>query len=389
MRYLVLTVDYEVFGNGTGDVRRHVVEPTERMARLAERYGAPLTVFFEAEEYLAFERETGQLEPLLGYSPARLMREQVADLSRCGHDFQLHIHPQWHGAFYAGGKWRLRWDKETVDDLLPTIEDTRCFVLARKALLESLASGNGRGHRVMAYRAGGFSARPGGKLLTALAENGFEIESSLVKGLHRSSPHYALDYRDVRTPQRLWRIGSDVGVEDLDGPLWEIPIYSVMGRRYQQATLRRLRAKFSRHVPQQQQGATVRRFVDPRHPVRVLRSFWEPVPIKLDFHNLGPVQLLRMIDGAGWTGAHGPLDVMVSIGHTKEHIDDQAFERFLALVAADPGVKVVTFSELGRLLRELPVCPKEWPHSVDGGIGPSVGEAGKLAPALACVRQET
>ena len=27
-RFLVLTVDYEIFGNGSGDVRQHVMQPT-------------------------------------------------------------------------------------------------------------------------------------------------------------------------------------------------------------------------------------------------------------------------------------------------------------------------------------------------------------------------
>jgi len=55
-RHVVISVDYEIFGNGEGDVRQHTVDPTNRMARLCEKYGAPLTVFFEVEEYLAFEK---------------------------------------------------------------------------------------------------------------------------------------------------------------------------------------------------------------------------------------------------------------------------------------------------------------------------------------------
>ena len=54
MRYLVLTVDYEIFGIGTGDVRKHVIDPTDQMVRSCDRYGVPLTVFFEVEEYLHF-----------------------------------------------------------------------------------------------------------------------------------------------------------------------------------------------------------------------------------------------------------------------------------------------------------------------------------------------
>lgn len=350
MRYLVLTVDYEVFGNGTGDVRSHAVGPAERMARACDRHQVPLTVFFEAEEYIAFERHSHELDRALGYDPARLMREQAADLTRRGHDLQLHLHPQWYGAVYVSGHWTLLRDKETVDHLFETVEEVGTYIGERKALLECLASTSGRTHRVMAYRAGAFSARPGQKLLAGLAEHGFEIESSVVKGLHQRDGYYSLDYRDVQTPRWMWRVESDVGQEQPEGSIWEIPIHSVMGRRYRQATWNRLRAKFSSNVPREHRREMVDRFANPRHPLRVLKSLWEPVPIKLDFHNLSPSGLVRLIRTAEWRPEHGPLDVLVLIGHTKEHCDDGAFARFLEIVAADRDLKVVSFTELGRLL---------------------------------------
>jgi hypothetical protein len=101
-RHLVITVAYEVFGNGTGDVRQHVVEPMERMARVADEFGLPITIFFEAEEYLAFARHADVLKQALGYDPAQLMREQCVALARRGHDLQLHLHPQWAGAELGG-----------------------------------------------------------------------------------------------------------------------------------------------------------------------------------------------------------------------------------------------------------------------------------------------
>ncbi|MCX6879080.1 MAG: hypothetical protein NTW21_35525 [Verrucomicrobia bacterium] len=41
---------------------RHVTGPTERMARICEMFGMPLTRFYAAEEYLVFERERGRKE---------------------------------------------------------------------------------------------------------------------------------------------------------------------------------------------------------------------------------------------------------------------------------------------------------------------------------------
>ena len=66
-RHVVLSVDYEIFGNGEGDVRQHVTGPTERMARLCEKYGSPLTVFFEVEEYLAFEKFRDALKKVMNW----------------------------------------------------------------------------------------------------------------------------------------------------------------------------------------------------------------------------------------------------------------------------------------------------------------------------------
>ena len=53
-RSICLTEDHEIFGNGSGDVRRHIIEPAERMARVCEKFGVPLTVFFEVRSIWAF-----------------------------------------------------------------------------------------------------------------------------------------------------------------------------------------------------------------------------------------------------------------------------------------------------------------------------------------------
>lgn len=351
MRYLLLTLDYEIFGNGTGDVRRHMVEPTEQMARICEKHSVPLTVFFEAEEYLAFCRYARELEQQLGYDPAGLIREQVRSLVKRGHDVQLHLHPQWHGARFENGRWLLRPEMETVDHLFEEVEETIAFIRERKALLEELV---GNTAPVLAYRAGAFSAQPGKKLLPALAENYFRFDSSVVRGLFRTSGDYCLDYRGVRTGQRLWRVRDDVTREDPNGLVWEIPIHSVPVRRYQQITWSRLRAKFSRNVPAAQQKEMMHRFVQPTHPLKTVRTLFEPVPLKLDFHNQTAGEFCRTLATAAPTENCDAPDVMVAIGHSKEHIDDAAFDRLLAEVTSRGEVEITTFAKISDLLPPAP-----------------------------------
>ena len=49
MRYIVLTVDYEIFGNGLGDVQQHIIEPANQIANLVKQYVIPFTFFFVVE----------------------------------------------------------------------------------------------------------------------------------------------------------------------------------------------------------------------------------------------------------------------------------------------------------------------------------------------------
>ena len=349
-RHIVLTVDYEIFGNGQGDVRQHVVAPTARMAGLCEKYGVPLTVFFEVEEYLAFERNRQRLIDTLGYDPASLIRQQIISLAAAGHDIQLHLHPEWYRADFREGQWCLHREKATVDSLFESQEETTNYIAERKAVIEEMIANSSRQSEVTVYRAGAFSAQPGAKLLTALAENDFAIDSSVVKGLRYSQDTARLDYRKAPSAKEPWRVSHDVVQPDPRGPIWEVPIYSRMRRRFQQLTWRRLRAKFSRNIPKTQQQEMVRQLGFGRNPLAILKFLAQPVPIKLDFHNQSPRTLLSWIKSAPAPTNGGP-DVVVLIGHTKEHTDDRAFETFLSLATGEPNLKVVGFSKIAQILK--------------------------------------
>ena len=114
---LILSLDYEIFGNGAGDVMRDVVGPTRRLLDICDRHGAKMTIMFEVGEYWAFEQCAGRLQEVLAYCPAQEMREQALDAIQRGHDVQLHLHPQWIGARYEAGVWQLRNEYWRLADL--------------------------------------------------------------------------------------------------------------------------------------------------------------------------------------------------------------------------------------------------------------------------------
>ena len=378
-RFVVLTVDYEVFGNGTGDVREHVIAPAEQMALACEKHQVPLTLFFDVEEYLAFEREATRLKRDLGYDPAQLMREQAAALLARGHALQLHLHPQWHGARYEKGEWILRPEMHTVDDLFATPEQVRDYIAERKSVLEEIAFPSGHGLRVSAYRAGAFCARPGTRLLPGLAAAGVIIDSSVVHGLCNRNEHTILDYTHTPSGKRAWRVSNDVAVEDPAGPVWELPVTSISGRRIHQLGWQRLRAKFSRRIPARRRTEQLQQFGLGWNPIKVARFLGQKTPLKFDYHNVPPAKLYRWIKNYP-RPASGELDLVVLIGHTKEHLNHRAFEQLLELVARDPELRVVSFSEVAEMLRaeskEQGAEGRQW--TVDGGRGTVDGGRGTV-----------
>jgi len=353
-RQLVLSLDYEIFGNGTGDVRQHMTEPTERMARACEKYKMPLTVFFEAEEYLAFGREREKLVSALGYDPADEVRAQAVDLAKRGHDLQLHVHPEWVGATFEQDRWRLRPEKRTVDSLFETVAETSEYIRTRKAVIDGLWEEAGSTRRVTAFRAGAFCAQPSGKLLPALAANGIAIDSSVVKKMTRHDEQVDLDFIAAPAGRRHWQVSMDVAREDPDGSVMEIPIDSRMGRRIQQLTPRRMLAKFSGNVPMEKQREMVSQLGIGRSPVSIARFLMRPFPIKLDFHNMSARQMLHWVRNAPPAPA-GDMDVIMLIGHSKEHRDDANFEAFLAGVAGDRSLEVVSLSDVAERWKKLRV----------------------------------
>lgn len=108
MKTLLFTLDYELYGNGSGDVFKHIIEPTDKILGIVEKYNAKLTIFFEVIEYwkLKEEWESGNR---MGYdrNPIEAMERQLKRAFEYGHDIQLHLHPQWVDAFWTENGWKV------------------------------------------------------------------------------------------------------------------------------------------------------------------------------------------------------------------------------------------------------------------------------------------
>ena len=109
---LLLTVDYEIWGNGTGSFVDLVYQPTSKMLDICDLYDAKLTIFAEMGHYWAMKRYSNLFK-----NEISLFETQLKNAISRGHDVQLHLHPQWNEASYENNKWRLDYNKWACSEL--------------------------------------------------------------------------------------------------------------------------------------------------------------------------------------------------------------------------------------------------------------------------------
>jgi hypothetical protein len=106
--YLAFVDDWELRGDGSGDIVQLQFSPMRTLVEIYNRHGIHGSFNAEVMQQLTFRKfqdEHAELGAL-----ADRWDTQVQETFRQGHDIQLHIHPQWFDARYEDGEWRLMSD---------------------------------------------------------------------------------------------------------------------------------------------------------------------------------------------------------------------------------------------------------------------------------------
>ena len=212
---IYITLDYELFFSPEhGSVEKCLIEPTNHLAAIAEKYNIKLVFFVDSGFILKLKEYKIKFPEL--EKDYQEVTEQLKKLSASGHEVQLHIHPHWEDSFYNGEKWEININRYKLADFsLPEIED---IVFRYKKTLEDLIN-----KKVFAYRAGGWCIQPFDKLAPALKNNNIWLDSTVYrKGCHLSSAHY-YDFRTA-LDKTIWKFEEDPLVENTTGFFTEIPI---------------------------------------------------------------------------------------------------------------------------------------------------------------------
>jgi hypothetical protein len=363
--HLILSLDHELFGNGSGDVRRDMIEPTRRLLALCDRHGAKITIFCEVGEYWAMQEaeEAGSLQ--VGYSPSGEIAEQIQYAAAHGHDVQLHLHPWWIGAVFRDGGWRLHPEYKRISDLpngLGSEGDLFSIVGALhkgKCTLEAMIRPIRGDYECLVYRAAMFWGQPSKDLIQGLRKAGLMADSSVISGLHEVAP-VLTDYRGAPSAAGCWWTSADdIGQAGPKGEgIIEFPVYSRLRPYVCNFKWTKLCTTVKRRLVERANTGghgmmAARRSSDSL--AQVLRKLGSRQPLKYDFCKLSAGDMIRGLRRAirdDWTAGEDLGTPVVMLGHSKDFWNDSHVETFLRFVQEECAASV-RFSTLGELTTRI------------------------------------
>lgn len=224
MKTFLLTLDYELYGNGSGDVFKHIVEPTDKILRVADSYNAKITIFFEVIEYWKLKEEWDKGNAM-GYdrNPVEAMEWQIIRAYKNGHDIQLHLHPQWVNAKWTNDGWNVDLSQWRLGGYGGSGENSLLQLLQRgKETLETII--NDDNYVCHTLRTGGYNVQPSQELVVAMKQVGLKIDTSIVPGARETGSLSKYDYRNIRQDKGFWYCGDSLENESIKKDLIELPI---------------------------------------------------------------------------------------------------------------------------------------------------------------------
>lgn len=217
MRHAFLTLDYELFfGSRSGTVERCLLQPTEAVAALIEKFGGRLVLFVDVGFIVALKAHVKKFPHL--NAQLHNVQQQLEQLVKKGHDVQLHIHPHWMDSHYDGENWHIDTKRYRLHDF--TRSQVSEIVREYKLALTDIV-----GDRVFAYRAGGWCIQPFEHLKDALKESEIWLDSTVYQNGLSEDSQRGFDFRGMPEKQ-WWRFEDDPLVEADNGYFVELPISS-------------------------------------------------------------------------------------------------------------------------------------------------------------------
>lgn len=362
---MILSLDYEIFGNGSGDVRRDIIEPTQRLLELCDKYDAKISIMFEVGEYWAMKKAEQEGLLNLDYSPSHEIEKQVQSAAKNGHDVQLHLHPWWIGADFVDGAWKLNPQYRRITDLpngIGTESDIFSVVGAiaqGKKTLENIIKPICPDYECLTYRAGAFWAQPSRDLIAGIKNAGLIADTSVVSGLIEEKP-VLTDYRHTKSSIGYWWTDKeDISHSGIAGEnIIEFPVYSkirsyLCNFKWTKLSVTLKRRKNEHHDPHGHGMKKARQSTDSSGTI--FKKLFSKQPFKYDFCKLSAKDMIRGMEQVikDHNSQEAAVDTpVVMLGHCKDFWNDKNLEKFLSTIKTRYH-KCVQFSTFTEIIRNI------------------------------------
>lgn len=213
---IILSVDYELFGDGSGSTNACMYKPLNIMLELASQYNAPLSIFVETMEIQTLQTS------LHNKTETDAICQQLQIACQNGHDLQLHLHPQWQGAKITNDQLSvLNTEKWRIGNL--TKNEIAQLVKEGKQWLEELLKPVCPNYQCIAFRAGGWCIQPSADVIKVLQDNNFLVDSTVAPGAKSSAKADWYDFSKAPQNKAYWKSDTDVTQPSSKG-IYELPI---------------------------------------------------------------------------------------------------------------------------------------------------------------------
>jgi len=338
MYIIIFTLDYEIHGNGEGSPNDLMIEPTYRLLKLFDKYGAKLTIMADIAEILKFKEYAEEKgEDLFFYT--RIVN-QLREAIRNGHDVQLHIHPSYFKSQSKNGCWKQDYTEYNI--ALLSYDQTYKYVSTCKSFLEKLLIKEKSDYVCTAFRAANWAISPSKLIVESLINCGIKIDTSVFKyGTHKGIVNF--NFNTAYSNLIPWPVDKeDICKVNKKSRLFEVPIYCEKryltsfinyNRFYRtgQSYLHRSKAGSIDITSQENKNnKTIKKVLNK------IPKIFSAHPLKMDFNQCTDKQLVNMLENIKKNNKNIDINLpVVLIGHSKlyNQRNQKTLEKFLKTVS--------------------------------------------------------
>ena len=328
---LIFTYDYEIFGDGTGNLYDCILKNTEKLNFIFEKYDFRYVNYVEAAEFLKIKESNA--DPDICF-----IEEQILKMYKNNYEIGLHIHPQWFNSKFVNNKWILDYTEYNICGLEKR-KINKYFDLTIKYIKDVLKDEN---YYPISFRAGNWLIQPTYNIIEVLLEHNIKIDSSVFKGgLIRK---YGIDFRKSLNNGYFWSFLNDVNIPVKEMNIWEVPIHSALVPFWKSISKNKINALNGNNTHNIISYQKIMNYIDK------LSLFY---PLKFDFTKMSFNELKKMLKkiiemDQSSNQIYKPI---VLIGHAKNQIIFKEIEKFLEYVASN-NINVVLFKNIIHKLKE-------------------------------------